>query len=237
MKVRLNKFLAECGIASRRKVEELILSGRISINDKTITDLSFKVDTETDIVKFDGEKVNPKKHVYFLLNKPAGIVTTTNDEKNRKTVTDILKVKEKIYPVGRLDYNTTGVMFLTNDGDFSYLLTHPKNSVPRVYEVKLNLPLKDDDAVKLKKGIFIEGMKGRFQKIEFNNKKAGFINVECVEGRNHFVKKMFNAAGYRVVSLNRKSFAGLKADIPIGNYRKLSEQEVKHIFKEYGNRN
>lgn len=236
MKVRLNKYLADCGIASRRKTEESILTGRVSVNNKIITDLAFKVDSESDVVRYDGEKLNPKRHLYFLLNKPKGVITTTSDEKKRIKVTDLLKIKDKIYPVGRLDYNTTGVLFLTNDGNFSNILTHPKNLVPRIYEVQLDEPLLEKDAVKLQKGIFIEGIKGKFQKVEISRKKNGkVVFIECVEGRNHFVKRMFHALGYTVISLNRKSFAGLKADIPAGSYRKLTSDEVSNIFKVYGN--
>lgn len=134
MKIRLNKYLSECGIASRRKSEELIKEGRITVNNKTITELFYTVD-EKDIVAFDGEIIRAEKKIYFLLNKPKGYITTTSDEKGRKKVTDLINCKQKIFPVGRLDYDTTGVLLLTNDGDFSNFLTHPKNKIPRVYHV------------------------------------------------------------------------------------------------------
>jgi 23S rRNA pseudouridine2605 synthase len=138
MLIRLNKYISDSGIASRRKAEEFILDGRVMVNNKIITELSFRVDAAADIVLLDGEKISPKRHLYFLLNKPKGVVTTTDDEKNRRTVVELVKTKEKVYPVGRLDYNTTGVLFLTNDGDFANLLTHPSNRVPRVYEAYLS---------------------------------------------------------------------------------------------------
>ncbi|MEO8398465.1 MAG: pseudouridine synthase [Ignavibacteriaceae bacterium] len=232
--MRLNKFIADCGVSSRRKAEEFIISGRISVDKKIVTDLSKKVDPQKDEVSLDGEKLYLKKHLYILLNKPKGVVTTTDDEKNRKTVIDLLKTKERIYPVGRLDYNTTGVLILTNDGDFKNLLTHPKSKVPREYEVKLNKDLTEEDKETLLKGVYIDNKKGKFTKVKlFKSKK--FVIIECVEGRNHFVKNMFGALGYYVESLNRNSYAGIKIDIPIGSYRNLTADEIKQIIKYYGN--
>lgn len=235
MLIRLNKYLSDCGVSSRRKSEELILQGRVTVNETAITDLSFKVDAEKDIVHVDGEKISPKKHLYFLLNKPKGFITTTNDEKNRNTVIELINTKEKIFPIGRLDYNTTGVLLLTNDGNFSQLLTHPGNKVPREYEARLDKPLLDEDKDKFLKGIYLDGIKGKFTSLlipKKNNKR--FLLVKCVEGRNHFVKNMFKALGYSVQSLNRKSFAGILADISVGSYRPLKNSEINHITQTYG---
>ncbi len=232
---RLNKFISDSGICSRRKAEEMILQGRVSVNNKIIDKLFYKVDPDKDKVFLDGERITPKRHLYFLLNKPMGVITTTDDEKNRKTVVELIRTKEKIFPVGRLDYNTTGVLLLTNDGDFSNLLTHPKNKVPREYEVRLDRPIMDEDIDKLQTGVFIEGKRGRFNKISFTSKNSKkFINVIATEGRNHFVKKMFAALSYTVVSLNRISFAGIKADIPQGAYRQLTKLEILGVVKNYG---
>ena len=133
-----------------------------------------------------------KRHIYILLNKPRGVVTTTADEKNRKTVIDLINTKEKIFPIGRLDYNTTGVLILTNDGDFSFLLTHPRNQVPREYEVKLDKPLTDGDKESLTKGVFIDGKRGKFTDVSFPYKKDNhYVNVMSVEGRNHFLKNKY----------------------------------------------
>ncbi len=234
--IRLNKYLSDCGISSRRNSEELILQGRVSVNYKTVVELSCKVDTEKDIVLLDGEKISPRRHLYFLLNKPKGFVTTTNDERRRKTVVDLIKTKEKIFPVGRLDYDTTGVLILTNDGDFSNLLTHPKNKVPREYEVKLDKPLADEDKEKLCRGISVRGEKGKFTRVNFSKRASrNFVNVTAVEGRNHFVKNMFRALNYSVLSLNRKSFAGITADIPVGSYRNLTKEEISGVTNTYGN--
>lgn len=233
--MRLNKFIADSGIASRRKSEELILQGRITVNKKTIKELSFKVDPDTDEVFFDGERIAPKKHLYFLLNKPKGVVTTTSDDKKRMTVVELIKTKEKIFPVGRLDYNTTGVLLLTNDGNFSNLLTHPKNKVPRTYEAKLDRQLSDEDVNKLLKGIFIDGVRGKFISVIFakkNSKKN--VDVTAVEGRNHFVKNMFRALGYTVTELNRKSYGNFEADVPVGRYRIITASEIRESINIYG---
>lgn len=235
MQIRINKFISESGAASRRKAEEYINEGRVEVNGKLIMDLSTKIDPETDIVTIDGEKIKQKRHLYFLLNKPAGVVTTTNDEKGRKTVLDVVDVREKIYPVGRLDYNTTGVLLLTNDGDFTNMLTHPGNQVPKVYEVNLSRPLAAADKLKLLKGIYLESGKGKFTAINYPEDDVfSVVEVTSVEGRNHFIKDMFGALGYNVTRLNRKSFAGITADLPKGAYRVLKEEEVKKLFNRYG---
>lgn len=235
MLIRLNKYIADCGIASRRKAEELILQGRVSINDNIVMELSVKVNPDEDTVLIDGEKISQKRHVYILLNKPKGVVTTTSDERNRKTVLDLIKSKEKVFPVGRLDYNTTGVLLLTNDGDFSFLLTHPRNKVPREYEVKLDKPLTDSDKEALLKGVYIDGKRGRFISLTHPEKKSRYsVIVVSVEGRNHFVKNMFSTLNYTVVSLNRKSFAGITSDIPTGTYRTLTKTEINGVINQYG---
>ncbi len=234
MKVRINKFLAESGIASRRKSEEFILQGRVSVNNKVVTDLSLNVDVESDIIFFDGEKVKPKKNIYILLNKPKGYISSTDDERNRKTVLDIIKSKERIYPVGRLDYNTTGVLLLTNDGNFSQLLTHPKNKVPREYEVRLDKILDENDRIKFLSGIYLEGKKGKFLDIRtIKSKDRKSYSVFCEEGRNHFIKNMFGKLSYTVITLNRSGFAGIKADIPVGAFRNLNLDEVRKLFSMY----
>jgi len=246
-RIRLNKYLSQCGISSRRKAEEFIREGRILVNENIITDLSFKVDPGKDAVRLDGEKISPKEKIYILLNKPRGIVSTTSDERNRPTVVDLVKIsdrRERIFPVGRLDYDTTGVIFLTNDGEFSNLLTHPKNSVPRVYEVKLDRAFEEKDKLKLLNGITIkqhkyreipdQERKAKFIKVFSKNNDRKFVEVTCIEGRNHFVKNLFGSLGYRVVALNRKSFAGIRADIKTGSYRRLSKTEIDKLLEKYG---
>ena len=235
MKTRINRFLAECGISSRRKSEELIKNGRVSVNDNIISDLNFKVEP-SDIVKLDGEKIKPKKKLYLILNKPKGVITSVSDDRNRKTVIDLINADQKIFPVGRLDYNTTGLLFLTNDGEFSQLLSHPGNKFQREYEVKLNSELEAEDKNQLLKGVYLEGKKGKFIKIIFpsaRNKK--FVKVTCEEGRNRFIKRMFGKLGYDVKSLNRISYAGIRLDIPVGKFRKMTKREIQIIKENYSN--
>jgi pseudouridine synthase len=234
MQSRINKYLSDCGIASRRKVEELILQQRVTVNNKFVTDLSTIIDTEKDLVQLDGEVVSLKKHVYYLLNKPKGIITTTKDDKGRTTVVDLIKSDRIIYPIGRLDFNTTGVLLLTNDGDFSYLLSHPKHKVPREYDVKLDRAISDDDRKILLTGIILDKKKSKFDSISSPQKKNKILlRVKCYEGRNHFVKRMFSSLGYNVTALNRCSYAGLTADVPLGRYRKLSILEINKITSQY----
>jgi 23S rRNA pseudouridine2605 synthase len=229
---RLNKFIADSGITSRRKAEELILQGRVTVNNKTITKLAFTINTESDEVTVDGERIKPADHVYYLLNKPKGVVTTTDDEKNRMTVTDLIKSKQKIFPIGRLDFNTTGVLILTNDGEFAQKLIHPKNNIVRQYEVKIDKELEAEHEIALLKGVFIDGTRGKFISIKYGKKKdKKNLTVECTEGRNHFVKKMFTTINYTVEKLHRSSFAGIVPDIPIGSYRKLTPDEIKKLSK------
>ena len=236
MKVRLNKFLSESGVASRRKSEEFILEGRVSVNGRTIIELSFIVDEENDIVKVDGEKVKPERKVYFVLNKPKGYVTTTDDDKKRKTVTELVKSKQKIFPVGRLDYDTTGVLILTNDGDFTNFITHPSNRVPREYFVTLDKEINEEDRQKLLKGIILDRRKSKFVSIQYSRKHVkDRVKVITVEGRNHFVKRMFGALGYFVKHLERERFGEITAKgLPVGAYRKLPYSEIENIYKTYG---
>jgi len=231
--IRINKFLAESGISSRRKSEEFISQGRVAVNDKIILDLGHKVDTEKDEVTLDGERIRPKKNIYIMLNKPKGYITTVSDDRNRSTVLDLIKIKERVYPVGRLDYDTTGLLFLTNDGDFSQLLTHPGNRVPREYEVKLDKPLEESDKKKLLDGIKLEGKPGKFLKLSYRNSNRKNLLVSCEEGRNRFVKRMFGKLGYTVIELNRVSFGGISLDIPVGKSRILTLQELQTIKQKY----
>lgn len=230
--MRLNKFISESGITSRRKAEELILQGRVTVNNKTITTLAFNVDPEKDIVALDGERIRQKKKLYLLLNKPSGYISTTDDERGRRTVLDLIPVREKLFPVGRLDADTTGVLLLTNDGDFANQLLHPRNKIIRVYEAKLDKELEEKDAERLVKGILLDKRKSKFEKVYFDKPKDRTrVTVECVEGRNHFVKRMFALLGYEVKKLNRKSFAGIEANIPVGSYRELTIAEIKKLYQ------
>lgn len=233
MTMRLNRYLSECGLGSRRKVEEFILQGRVEINGKTIDQLAYNVEPGKDAVTFDGEKVKPQLKAYYLLNKPKGFVTTTSDEKNRRTVMELIKSNIKVFPVGRLDYNTTGVLILTNDGDFTNYLLHPNNKVRRVYRAVIDRPLEVKDKEKMLKGLFLDGRRGRFEEI-IVTKKSTIINVTAIEGRNHFVKKMFQTLGYNVVELSRINYGGITlGDLPLGGWRELTAAEINSITKKY----
>ena len=234
--IRINKFLADSGVSSRRKSEEFILQGRVGVNDQIVTDFSHKIDTDKDKVTLDGERIKPRKNIYILLNKPKGYITAVTDDRHRATVLDLVKVKERIYPVGRLDYDTTGLLFLTNDGEFSQLLTHPGNKVPREYEIKLDKPLVEEDKKKLLSGVILEGKPGKFLKLDFRSlRDKKNVVVTCEEGRNKFVKRMFGRLGYHVLELNRLKYAGIHLDVPVGKSRNLTPEELKLIRDKYSN--
>ena len=232
-KVRLNKYLSECGVASRRKSDELIKEGRITVNGRTITDYSYEVYDDKDDVKFDGERVHPERKEYFLLNKPKGFITSTSDEKGRKTVISLIKTDKAIFPVGRLDYDTTGVLLLTNDGDYANALTHPSQKIVREYIAGLNKELTKEHRERLLKGIRLDRRKSLFKKIYYPRKKnMSIVGVEVEEGRNHFVKRMFNSLGYEVTSLDRVRFGDFTVEhLPLGKYRKLSYTEIQKLVK------
>ncbi len=233
MIVRLNKYLSECGIASRRKSDELINEGRVSVNGNIVLELGTKVDVNTDEIFIDGEKLKAQKKVYYLLNKPKGVITTTLDDKHRTTVTDLINTRQKIFPVGRLDFNTTGVLLLTNDGDFSNFITHPKNGIEREYEVVIDKPLTQEDRQKLLKGVYLDKRKSIFASISYPKKNNySVVRVVTVEGRNHFVKRMFEFLGYRVNELSRIRFGKITIkNIRKGEYRIMTPKEIKQIMK------
>lgn len=232
--MRLNKYLAECGLGSRRNVEELIEQGRIQVNGKTIMDFSTQVDVENDVVQFDGEKLKTESKVYYLLNKPKGVITTTKDDKHRKTVIELIPTNLQIFPVGRLDYNTTGALLLTNDGDFSNFLTHPRHNFERIYLVTLDRDLDAAHKAMLTKGIIMERRRSRFLSMEYPKRNLfKLVRVSTSEGRNHFVKRMFSTLGYQVVNLHREEFAGFRIDkIPLGKYQKLDKTVIEQIKRK-----
>ncbi|MBN1300253.1 MAG: rRNA pseudouridine synthase [Melioribacteraceae bacterium] len=235
--MRLNKYLSESGVASRRKADELIGQRRVTVNNNIITILGLQVDPEKDDIRVDGEKIKPEKKIYYLLNKPKGYVTTTSDEKGRKTVLDLVRTNTKIFPCGRLDYNTTGVLILTNDGEFANFIMHPSNKIRREYLTKLSAPLLREHKIRFEKGIVLDGRRSYFSDITFpvqNNYR--WVKVTTVEGRNHFVKRMFKALGYSVQELKRVSYGTFNADnMKTGQSRIIDKKEITEFMKAYSN--
>ncbi|MFS0576707.1 pseudouridine synthase [Sporosarcina sp. 179-K 3D1 HS] len=231
---RLQKVLAQAGVASRRKSEQLILEGKVKVNGIVVTELGTKV-TNSDRVEVEGVELVKEKFVYYLLYKPRGVLSTVHDDKGRKTVLDIFpEVEERIFPVGRLDYDTSGVIILTNDGDFSYLMTHPKFGIKKKYIAKVKgIPLRES-LRKLERGIELEDGKTApaHVKMQSVDKKSGTALVEITihEGRNRQVRRMFDAIGCPVLKLRRESFAMLTTHgLNAGESRQLTTHEVKQL--------
>lgn len=231
--IRINKFLAEAGVASRRKIDELILQGLIKVNGKTIQELGYKV-LNTDFITVNGDPVKEIKHnIYILLNKPKNIITTTSDEHNRKTVLDIVKKDTRIFPIGRLDRNTTGVLLLTNDGEIAFRLTHPKYLIERTYSVKLDKELKENHAKSISEGIVLDdGDKTGPCELFINPTDNSKVIITLTEGKNREVRRIFEQFGYEVKQLDRKIFAGLTTKgLNRGDYRHLTKEELMGIRK------
>ena len=231
---RLQKVIAESGLTSRRKAEELISKGKVKVNGKIITELGTKVSPSDEII-VDNKILEKEIKEYYLLNKPREVITTTKDDKKRKTVVDIIKTKARIYPVGRLDYDTTGVLLLTNDGDFANILTHPKNQIEKEYMVKLNKIIKGEDIHKIENGINIDNqiIKPKKIKLKSINKDNNtcMIKIIITEGKNHEVKRIFESVGYQVKKLKRERVAFITLDnLQSGKYRKLSPKEVAQVY-------
>lgn len=235
--MRLNKFLARCGVTSRRKADDLIAAGRVALDGETVTELGTKVDPEDTTVTVDGTEVSlPRKYVYYLLNKPQAAVSTVDDPQNRRTVVELIDTDRRIYPVGRLDVDTTGVLLLTDDGELTHQLTHPSNEVPRTYEVTYKGRLPDDAAVRLRDGLDIgedipaEG--GLERMWEQGGKGSAHLTLHA--GRYHEVKRIFGVFGCEVERLHRVQFAGLTCgNLSPGDYRELDSDEI-HKLKSRG---
>jgi 23S rRNA pseudouridine2605 synthase len=230
--IRLNKYLSNAGICSRREADVLIQTGVVSINGEIVTELGYKI-KPGDVVRYDGETINAETKRYVLLNKPKGFITTMDDPFGRKTVMGLVRkaCRERVYPVGRLDRDTTGLLLFTNDGDMAKKLTHPKHRALKIYHAELNKPVSREHLQQLLKGIDLEDGKTNFDAAEYvkegNSREVG---VEIHSGKNRIVRRMFEALGYDVVKLDRVQFAGLtKKDLPRGMYRHLTEKEVSFL--------
>jgi len=235
--VRLNRYLAMAGIGSRRKNDELIQSGAVKVNGKPVTDLGVRVLVGKDKVSVDGNVVSlEEKLVYIIFNKPKDTITTMNDEKGRTTVMDYVRVKQRVFPIGRLDRNTTGILLFTNDGNLAHALIHPKFEIEKLYRVTLDRPVSDEDLKKLRKGVRLEDGLAKVHTAEIiQGSKRQKVLLTLREGRNREVRRIFEAIGYDVRQLDRVSFAGLTPlGIPRGSWRFLTRDEVNYLKKVTG---
>ena len=231
--IRLNKFLADAGVCSRREADRLIESGAVTVNGKVVVEMGTKV-KRTDKVMYGDQTLRAEKLQYIMLNKPKGFITTSSDPQDRKIVMSLVEnaCDERIYPVGRLDKNTTGLLLLTNDGDLAKKLTHPKHGVKKLYHVVLDKPLTKSHLLEIAAGIQLEDGSIKPDKIAYdqNAHDKSEVGVEIHSGRNRIVRRVFEHFGYKVVRLDRVMFASLtKKDIPRGKWRKLTEKEVSML--------
>ena len=232
---RLQKVIAQSGIASRRKAEELIINGKVKVNDQVVTELGTKV-SDKDKIMVNNEPISKEVKEYYILNKPRGVLTTTKDEYSRKTVIDLISTNARIYPVGRLDYDTTGLLLLTNDGEFANILMHPKSNIEKVYIAKIKGILKKEAVAALKSGveiddgIIVKAQRVKLKKVDLKTNTC-MVQISICEGKNHQVKKMFSKVGLEVLKLKREKegFFDLK-NLQSGEYRKLTPKEIKKVY-------
>lgn len=236
MEERLQKYLAECGIASRRKCEEYIIQGKVQVNGKTITELGVKVNPEKDKITFEGKNVKQEERkVYILLNKPIGYVTTSDEQFGRDKVLDLVKVRERVVPVGRLDMYTSGALILTNDGDFVYKVTHPKHEITKTYTVTVKGIIKNEEVEQLRKGVKIDDYTTRPAKVKIlktdEEKDISRLEITIYEGKNRQVRRMCESVGRRVIALHRSKIGNIGVkDIELGKWRYLKDFEVKTLI-------
>ena len=232
---RLQKVIANLGYCSRRKAEELISEGKVSVNGNVVKELGTKVKT-SDTIEVEGNILdNNKNYEYYILNKPRGVVTTTHDERDRKTVVDLIDTNTRIYPVGRLDYDTTGLLLLTNDGVLANKLMHPSSKIDKTYIAKIEGMISPISIKKLRSGVIVDGYKTRPARVKVKsvNKKTNksIVEITISEGKNHQVKKMFEAVGHHVEKLKREKYAIFDIrDLKVGDYRKLTFKEVSILY-------
>jgi pseudouridine synthase len=233
--MRINKYIASSGIASRRASEQLILDGKVKVNNKTVTDLATDIDERNDTVTIEGKKIQPiAKQVYIMLNKPKGCVCTVKDDKDRKTVMDYLgDLKDKrLFPIGRLDYDTEGLLLITNDGDLSHKLTHPSNEIPKTYVAKVEGEVSQSDLAALRNGIVLDGKKLSRSKIKLLENTGNIYRYEVTifEGKNRQVHRMFESVGKTVVFLKRVAVGDLRlGGLTRGTYRYLTDREIDYL--------
>lgn len=229
--MRLNKFIVHAGICSRRKADTLIQGGKITVNNQQITTLGYKV-KPTDVVKYQNKVLKTEQLVHILLNKPKDFITTASDPQKRKTVMQLVKhaCKERVYPIGRLDRNTTGLLLLTNDGDLAKRLSHPSNNIKKVYQVDLDKPMKAADFKKIQEGITLEDGRTQVDDLAIVSPDRKCIGIEIHMGRNRIVRRIVEHLGYQVVKLDRVIYANLtKKGLPRGKWRFLTEKECRYL--------
>lgn len=230
---RLQKYIARCGIASRRKAEEIILQGNVKVNGIIVKELGSKINPEKDVVTVYDKKIHEKEeHIYIKLYKPEGYITTVKDQFNRKTVLDLVNIKERIYPIGRLDYDTSGLLLLTDDGDLANKLMHPKYHIFKTYEADIKGSISEDSINILKNGILIDGYKTAPAKVKLINRsqKNTSVQISIHEGKNRQVRKMFEKIGHRVIKLKRISFGNINlGGLMEGQWIYLTDDEIKYL--------
>jgi len=234
--MRINKYLASCNVASRRGAEAIIQAGRVTVNGELVTDLAVTVDEHSDIVRLDGRRLSlQRKKVYVLLNKPKGFITTVKDERGRKSILDIVKVRERIYPVGRLDRNSEGLLLLTNDGEMTHRLLHPGYKVSKTYRARLDRPFEEKHFETLVTGVPLDDGVTAPCRARFGPGDGDRIEIQIREGRKRQVRRMFEALGYDVKTLKRVQFGPLKlGELRRGEWRLLSRYEVAQLRKAVG---
>ncbi|HSZ25467.1 MAG TPA: pseudouridine synthase [Cytophagaceae bacterium] len=227
--IRLNRYIANSGVCSRRDADQLISEGLVEVNGKVVTEMGYKVNPG-DVIRYDGGLLKREKLVYLLLNKPKDFITTMDDPQERKTVMQLVAgaCPERVYPVGRLDRNTTGLLILTNDGALAEKLTHPSNKISKVYQVELNRALEKEDFHKIEEGgVILEDGPVKVDAIAYSEGSKKVLGLEIHEGRNRIVRRIFEHLGYEVERLDRTMYSGLtKKDLPRGNWRFLTEKEI-----------
>ena len=232
---RLQKVIANYGYTSRRKAEDLIEKGKVEVNGEIVTELGTKVNP-TDIISIEGVVINKDvKHEYYILNKPRSVISSVTDKEGRITVVDLINTDARIYPVGRLDYDTTGLILLTNDGEFANFLMHPSFEVEKTYIAKVEGLIDKEDIEKVKRGIVVDQREVEIRKFKVKkkdlNKKTTIVEITIVEGRNHIVKKIFSELGYSVIKLSRIKYAFLNINnLKSGEYRSLTIKEIKKLY-------
>jgi 23S rRNA pseudouridine2605 synthase len=230
---RLQKYIARCGTASRRKAEELILQGRVKVNGKVVKELGSKIIPGKDMVTVGDKRIYEKeKHIYIKLHKPEGYVTTVKDQFNRRTVIDLINIKERIFPIGRLDYNTSGLLLLTDDGDLANKLMHPKYLIYKTYEAEIIGRISNDSLNALRTGVLIDGYKTAPARVNLlkEAQNTSHVQISIHEGKNRQVRKMFQAVGHKVIKLKRISFGNIElGNLKPGEWKYLTDAEIKYL--------